>query len=425
MRQTRFGKHLAAGLAAGILLGTLGGTTTRAQSPPPAAARPNPGLSAALAWAARVEVLDAAGKTLRTANGTLLQQGVVVQISALAGAAKVRVADRDGKTWESETAINTNGLIGLALLQLPAVPSSAVVFPANRSYMAYSRIFLLNGPGVGPDSLSARIHQNFMLRGAPDLCPTDVGITGAAPAVDPTGRFLGVACDLSQGVYKSGYIVPTGSVEILTTSLPQAQSVSSLAGATPPGFEDSTTATGLLFRGACLAQAERLDDARHFLNLALNRDASMSEAHYWLGRVLFSQEQYVPASEEFAIAGTKDPTYYIAWHMAGAALNQAKDYAGAVKMYLKGLEARPNAADTYCNLGGAYYNLQQIDDAAAAFRKSIELDPRYAQGLAYTNLAMVLQRAGKNEEAETVYQDLVKVNPEWGRQLREALDGHP
>jgi hypothetical protein len=425
MRWTRFGKRFAAILATGIVLGTIGGTMARGQDAPRRMSRPNPGLRAALAWAARVEILDSAGKTLRTVNGTLLSQGVVVQTSAFAGASKVRITARDGNAWESANVVSANGLIGLSLLQLPGEPSGAVVFPAIRSYMAKSRVFLLNGPGVGPDSLSARIYQNFMLRGAPDLCPTDIGITGAAPAVDSTGRFLGVACDLSEGVYKLGYIVPSGSVQVLTTSPSQPQSVSSLADVTPPAFQDRNTATGLLFRGVVLAQSNRPDDARHFLGLAVDRDPSLPEAHFWTGRVLFGQEQFTQASEEFQIAGTKDPTYYLAWHMAGATLHQAKDYNGAVKMYMKALEAKPNAADTYCNLGGAYYVLQRIDDAVAAFRKSIELDPSYAQGLAYTNLAMVLRGAGRKDEAEKVYQDLVKINPAWGRQLRATLDGQP
>jgi tetratricopeptide (TPR) repeat protein len=423
MKRTGFGKRFAAVLAAGILLGTIGGTMARGEEALQGAARPNPGLKAALAWAARVDVLDSAGKTLRTVNGTLLQQGVVVQTSALGGASKVRITARDGNTWESANAVSANGLIGLSLLQLPEGPPAAVVFPANTSYMAHSRVFLLNGPGTGPDSLSARIYQNFMLRGAPDLCPTDIGITGAAPAVDSTGRFLGVACDLSEGVYKLGYIVPSGSVQVLTTSPPELQPVSSLAEVTQPGFQDRSTATGLLFRGVVLAQINRPDDARHFLSLALDQDASLPEAHFWTGRILFGQEQFTQASEEFQIAGTKDPSYYLAWHMAGATLHQAKDYAGAVKMYMKALETKPNAADTYCNLGGAYYVMQRVDEAAAAFRKSIELDPRYAQGLAYTNLGAVLNGAGRKDEAEKVYQDLLKVSPDWGRQLRAILDG--
>lgn len=419
MTRIMLGKRLAGVWAVGVLLGTIGGTLVAAKG----TAAALPALKAGLASAARVEVLDSAGKTLRTVNGTLLKEGVVVQTSALAGATTARVATRDGKSWDSSQAIATNSLIGLSLLQLPAQPAGAISFPTNASYMANSRIFLLNGPGAGPDSLSARIFENFALRGAPDLCPVDLGIAGAAPAVDAAGRLLGVACDLSEGTYKLGYIVPVASVHVLVTTPPQPQSVASLSGLTAPGFQDAGTATGLLFRGVVLTQCNRLDDARHFLNLALDRDASLPEVHFWTGRVLFAQEQYRQAAEEFQLAGAKNPSYHMAWHMAGAALNQAADYAGAEKMYMKALEAKPNAADTYCNLGGAYYNLQRIDDSAAAFRKSIELDPLYANGLAYINLAMVLNTTGRKAEAEQVHQDLAKINAAWAQQLRDALDG--
>ena len=111
--------------------------------------------------------------------------------------------------------------------------------------------------------------------------------------------------------------------------------------------------------------------------------------------------------------------------MAGAALNQAADYAGAERMYQKAIEVKPNAADTYCNLGGAYYNMQRPDDAIAALRRSIQIDPRYARGLAYTNLAVVLNGLGRRDEAEQVYEDLRKVNEEWAARLRATLDGQP
>jgi tetratricopeptide (TPR) repeat protein len=318
----------------------------------------------------------------------------------------------------------TNGLIGLSLLELPAPsPAGAITFPENGAYMARSRVFLLNAPGVGADSVSARIYENFMLRGAPDLCPVDAGVTGAAPAVDASGKLLGVACDLSEGVYKFAYIVPVGSVRILTTAPPQPQSIAGLAGMTAPGFEDAGTATGLLFRGVALTQCGRLEDAKHFLNLALARDTSLPEAHFWSGRALFAQEQYRQAADEFQQAGALDSAYHMAWHMAGAALNQAADYAGAETMYKKALAAKPNSPETYCNLGGAYYNMQRLEEAIGAFRKSIQLDPRYARGLAYTNLAMVLHGAGRAAEAEQVYQDLLQVNPDWAQRLRESLDG--
>ncbi len=423
MIRKRGGMRRLLEVTAFALLSAVSGTAGWGQGATPGGVSPIPGVRAALAWSARVEVLDSGGKTLRAVNGTLVDAGVIVQTSALAGATRVRATSRDGRKWESERALAVNELLGLCVLELPGKPPRPVVFPENRSYMANSRVYLLNGPGFTPDSLSARIHENFMIQGSPDLCPTDIGITGAAPAVDGTGRFLGVACDLSEGPYRAGYIVPTGSIQVLATSLQQAQPIAGLAAAIPPPFEDRNADTGLLFRGAVLTQVEKYDDARHFLGLALTRSPKSPEVHFWNGRALFAQEQFLQAAEEFQVAGTEDPTFHMAWHMAGAALNQARDYAGAEKMYHKALEAEPNNAGTYCNLGGAYYNMQRIDEALVAFRKSIELDPRYAQGLAYMNLAVVLSGRGRQGEAEQVYQDLLKVNPVWAQRLRDTLDG--
>jgi hypothetical protein len=419
MSRNMLGKRVAVVWAVGILLGTVGGRPAAAQGTAPGL----PTLKPALASAARVEVLDSAGTVLRTANGTLVKEGVIVQTSALDGSSVARITARDGQSWESSQALATNGLIGLSLLQLPVSPPGAIAFAPNASYQAGSRIFLLNGPGGGPDSLSARIYENFTLRGAPDLCPIDRGIAGAAPAVDATGRFLGVACDLSEGTLKFGYVVPAVSVQVLVTTPAQPQSVASLGGMTAPGFEDAGTITGLLFRGVALTQCNQLDNARHYLGLASAGDASPPEAHFWTGRVLFAQEQYRPAAAAFQRAAAGDPSYRMAWHMAGAALHQAGDYAEAEKMYRKALEVKPDAADTYCNLGGAYFALQRPDDAAAAFRKSIEIDPRYAQGLAWINLAMVLNTTGRRTEAEKVHEDLARINPEWAQRLRDALDG--
>jgi len=383
-----------------------------------------PEVSRLLPAAVAVEMQDAAGTSLRTVNGTLVPQGVVVQVSALAKAAKASVRSRSGETWATSEVLATNAAVGLAVLKLPNPPLTPLAFPPSGAYTAKSRVFLLNGPGVGADSVSATIYENFMLRNTgADLCPVVPGIPGAGPVVDERGRFLGVACDLSEGSYNFGYIVPMGSVRVVANTVGQGGPISNFAGASVPAYEQRDATTGLVFRGAVLTKAERWDDARFFLDQALKRDPNAADAYYWSGQALFGGQQFQRAAEDFVLAGQKDATFHLAWHMAGAAQNQAADYNKAIEMYQKALEVKPTAADTYCNLGGAYYNLQRIDDAVAAFRKSIELDPRYARGLAYTNLALVLNGAGRRDEAEAVYRDLNQVSPEWAQRLRAALDG--
>jgi Flp pilus assembly protein TadD len=376
----------------------------------------------ALGWAAKAEVLDLFGKTLRTVNGTLLREGVVVQTSALIGATRVRVQTRNGEIWESSAVVGTHPMIGMSLLQLPESPSTPAVFPANGSYMARSRVWFLQGPGVGPDSLVGRVYQNFQLRGSPDLCPIDVGIVGAAPAVDSTGRLLGVACDLSEGPYKYGYIVPAGSVRQLVGFQFQPRSIASLPSPARPGFEEDSTASGLLFRGAVLTQIGQLDEARRLLHLAAERDASLPEIYFWTGQALFAQEQYRQAAEEFLYAAARDSTNYEVWHHAGEALHMAADFRGAEKMYLKAIQIKPDAAQTYIALGVAYLKMQRGREAEEAWRRSIRIDPRFQKGIAYFNLASEMKHGGRIAAVDSICQELAKVEPAWEQRLREALE---
>lgn len=419
MKRTRIGGRGAVVpvVVAVVLLSCFWGRGARAQEQASAAS----GVATALAWAAKVDVLDSSGRVLRTVNGALLQEGVVVQTASLVGATRVRVGTRDGKSWESATALMTHTMLGLSLVQLPESPTTPVTFPEIRTYTARMRVYLLNGPGVGPDSIPARIYRNFELRGFPDLCPIDTGIVGAAPAVDSTGRFLGVACDLSEGPYKFGYIVPVGSVAQLATYQAQPRPLEGLADLGRPGFEEGSTASGLLFRGAVLTQIGQLEDARRFLHLAQERDPSLSETYYWSGRALIAQQQYPQAAEELLYATEKDSTNYLVWHTAGEAQQLAGNYAAAEKMYLKAIRIKPDAADTYCTLGVAYLKMERGREAEDAWRASIRIDPRFEGGIAFYNLASTLQHASRTAAVDSICREIARVDPSWEQRLREAL----
>jgi Tfp pilus assembly protein PilF len=315
-------------------------------------------------------------------------------------------------------------MLGLSLLELPEPPSSAVVRPDRGSYLARTRVLLINGPGVGPDSVSARIYQNFQLRDFPDLCPVDAQVTGAAPVVDSTGRFLGVACDLSSGPDQFGYIVPAVSVGVLAQiRLERPVALSDLTRSPAPGFETDSTAGGLLFRGAALIQIGRFEAAEHYLRRAEKQDGSMLEIYQWLGRALFGREQYRPAVEEFLYVAERDTANHWAWHMAGAASHQAKDYAAAETLYKRALRVNPKAADTYCNLGGTYSVLGRRAEAEAALRTSIQIDPRSREGLAHFNLASVLHHAGREAGVDSIYRALLELDPAWAERMRKSMEG--
>lgn len=384
-----------------------------------------PGAGRCLPAAVSVEVKDAGGKTLRTVTGTLVKEGLIVQTSALAGASATVAHTRDGLSWNADSLLISHPIVGLTLLKLPMVPDYALSLPENGAFMPGSKVAVLGRPGSSPDSVTATIYYTFSLRDGTDYVSAYPGLPGAAPVVDPNGRLLGVMSDLSAGGISVWSVVPTASVRALVTARGLPQPLTGAADLSGPPYEDPRAALGLAFRGASLVTANQTEDARTLLSSALKKDSTNVDAHFWLGRLLFMKQQFEDAAREFTAAGRLDPSFSLAWHMSGASYNQAGRYLEAEKMYGKALEANPRSAGTYCNLGGAYFNEHRYDKAAEAFRKSIELDPRYERGLAYTNLAQTLVTQGKRTEAETVYQNLLRVDPEWAKRLRAILDGKP
>ena len=83
--------------------------------------------------------------------------------------------------------------------------------------------------------------------------------------------------------------------------------------------------------------------------------------------------------------------------------------AEADKRLVKYLEARADDAEGWMMLGKARVKLDRKDDALAAFRKSLALDPRLPG--AVEGLVAVLSEQGKKDEARAVLDELLRKNP--------------
>ena len=78
-------------------------------------------------------------------------------------------------------------------------------------------------------------------------------------------------------------------------------------------------------------------------------------------------------------------------------------------MLKRALEQDANQKDGWDDLGRAYAGLNQHEEAIAAFRKQIEIDPFHAR--ANSDLAMELQQEGKLEEAVAAYRKQLEITP--------------
>jgi tetratricopeptide (TPR) repeat protein len=76
----------------------------------------------------------------------------------------------------------------------------------------------------------------------------------------------------------------------------------------------------------------------------------------------------------------------------------------------------PNSWTAHQNIAGELLGRGQLDDAAAEFRKVLELEPNYLQASkrAYFGLGSVLVRKSQQEEAIKLFETVLKLDPGYG-----------
>jgi len=109
------------------------------------------------------------------------------------------------------------------------------------------------------------------------------------------------------------------------------------------------------------------------------------------------------AEEELRLALDADPTSEIAFALLGQLAHQQGKLEEAREWYRKAAAVEPGNANTWCTLGGIAFQhwYQQgkpagqptLEEAIAAFEKSIELDPVHEVAMQYLSLAL-RERAG-------------------------------
>lgn len=65
------------------------------------------------------------------------------------------------------------------------------------------------------------------------------------------------------------------------------------------------------------------------------------------------------------------------WNGRGADLAEAGKYEESVKAFGQAIQLEPRLAKAHYNMGLSYMHLHQADQAAACFRRALEIDPAY------------------------------------------------
>jgi Flp pilus assembly protein TadD len=184
------------------------------------------------------------------------------------------------------------------------------------------------------------------------------------------------------------------------------------AGATDSAAENRAAAKIYLEQGREFYRNDNDTRAVEKFQQAIRLDPELAEAHFRLGLAYDATGQEKEAEEEYRRAVESYKKYLSSDENdkdAEGHYNLGQTYAGlhlyseAVREYRQATRLKSDDADIYYDLGVSLMRLAQYDEAAAAFSKSLELDPenyRAQDALAEARDGVERIRTGKKHQEE-------------------------
>jgi Flp pilus assembly protein TadD len=186
---------------------------------------------------------------------------------------------------------------------------------------------------------------------------------------------------------------------------------------------DQARAREQLDKGRELYRNDHDSEAVQAFQEAIKLDPNLAEAHFRLGLGYESLGKRDEAEAEYKKAVEAYKKYFAeheddaeAHYALGQTYANLGQYSEAIRQYKDATKLKEDDPDMFYDLGVAYTKLAQYDAAAAAFSKSLEIDPDYYRaqdGLDEAKEGVKRIRAGRKHQ-----EDLLKKQK--GDELKKA-----
>lgn len=187
---------------------------------------------------------------------------------------------------------------------------------------------------------------------------------------------------------------------------------------------DPSSAASCFYLGQAAMANNHPATAVDYFNRALALQPEATKVHVSIAdayRALGDQER---AERQLALRGDGAVQVHDEWMLAlrkraggfqpamaaGMAAFQSGDLASAAAGFRKAVDADPENASAWVDLGTALYKLGEKQSAEDAFEKALRLDPDLPQ--AHRNLGAILAVEGRDEEAIAHYRRALEISPD-------------
>jgi tetratricopeptide (TPR) repeat protein len=145
--------------------------------------------------------------------------------------------------------------------------------------------------------------------------------------------------------------------------------------------------------GDLLIQLGKIEDAEKHLNKSITLDANSAPTHISLGTLRLRQKQYDAAKTEYLAAVVADPKNNLGHYYRGIFLVSERANDEAIAAFRRSIELQPSFAPAHVRLADLYVRLGQDNPAIQEYAKAIALDPHNLSARQSSTLA--LTRVGR------------------------------
>ena len=168
--------------------------------------------------------------------------------------------------------------------------------------------------------------------------------------------------------------------------------------------------------GRIYAETGEFDKALEYANKAVSLNPKHSFAWIALGEALQAKGDFQKSLESYQKAVGCDSRNQLAWTFLGDGWLNVNNPSKAAECFNRALELLRDQTklypeDSLClsNIGGVYLRLKKYDDAVMYFRKSLEMNPNFAD--VWTSLGFVYFGAENYDEALKAFTKSVELAP--------------
>ena len=185
---------------------------------------------------------------------------------------------------------------------------------------------------------------------------------------------------------------------------------------------DGLNAEGLVALGTLNRLSGNYAEAKTLFDRALEASPMFEPALYGLARALEGLGEYDDAEQYYIQSLELDPGYWQVYIGYGRYLERGGRYADAIEQYKQVIRLTPDNVAGYGNLGAAYFDNDQWEEALNAWQAGIDIHP---DPIGYLNLGTAQYYLGDFQAAEQSFSAGIGLRPDfyplWGK-LGAALE---